>query len=163
DSRPVLTLALSGDRSLRELSEIADKTVKVQLERSKGVGEVDINGDISRTVNIDVDADRLAALGLSITAVRDAVERENAEIPGRGRAVHRVSLQGHRCGRRAGDRSRADHPARAVRPFALSGRTEKPPRRQGRQGNFAGSTVCHLAVHRGVLGALAVQWLPSPL
>lgn len=82
DSRPVLTMALSGNRTLRELSEIADKIVKVQLERAKGVGEVDINGDIARTINIDVHADRLAALGLSITAIRDAVERENAEIPG---------------------------------------------------------------------------------
>ncbi len=82
DSRPVLTLALSGDRTLRELSEIADKIVKVQLERAKGVGEVDINGEAIRTINIDVDADRLAALGLPITAIEQAVERENAEVPG---------------------------------------------------------------------------------
>ncbi len=82
DSRPVITFALSGDRSLRELSEIADKIVKVQLERAAGVGEVDINGEAERTINIDVDADRLAAYGLPITAVRDAVERQNTEIPG---------------------------------------------------------------------------------
>src|SRR5690606_7596640 len=82
DSRAVLTLALSGDRTLRELSEIADKIVKVQLERGKGVGEVDINGDVARTINIDVDADRLAALRLPITAIEEAVARENAEVPG---------------------------------------------------------------------------------
>ena len=33
-------IALSGDRPLRELTELADKIVKVQLERSDGVGEV---------------------------------------------------------------------------------------------------------------------------
>ena len=43
-SRPILTLALSGDRSQRELTEIADKIVKTQIERSAGVGEVDLIG-----------------------------------------------------------------------------------------------------------------------
>src|ERR1044072_5404160 len=36
DSTPVMTLALSADRSLRELTELADKTVRVQLERVSG-------------------------------------------------------------------------------------------------------------------------------
>ena len=82
DSRAVITMALSGDRTLRELTEIADKIVKVQLERSKGVGEVSIVGGANRTINIDVDADRLAAYGLPIFVVRDAVARQNAEVPG---------------------------------------------------------------------------------
>src|ERR1043165_2439335 len=38
DSTPVVTLALSADRSLRELTELADKTVRVQLECIGGVG-----------------------------------------------------------------------------------------------------------------------------
>src|SRR4029079_8609534 len=40
DSTPVVTISLSGDRSIRELTEFADKTVRVQLERVSGVGEV---------------------------------------------------------------------------------------------------------------------------
>src|SRR6266478_1886057 len=40
DSTPVITIALSGDRSLRELSEFANYTVKLQLERAGGVGQV---------------------------------------------------------------------------------------------------------------------------
>src|SRR5436190_1211583 len=39
DSTAIVTIALSGDRSIRELTEYADKVVKVQLERSGGVGE----------------------------------------------------------------------------------------------------------------------------
>ena len=39
DSSPILTLALSGNRSIRELTELADKVVKPRLERSLGVGE----------------------------------------------------------------------------------------------------------------------------
>jgi len=44
DSAPVITIALSSDRSIRELTELAAKTVKTQLERAGGVGEVDIVG-----------------------------------------------------------------------------------------------------------------------
>jgi HAE1 family hydrophobic/amphiphilic exporter-1 len=82
DSSPVITIALSGALSIRELTEVADKTVKPRLERSAGVGEVNIVGDAERTINIWVEADRLAAYGLPITAVRDAVARQNSDVPG---------------------------------------------------------------------------------
>src|SRR5688500_9905440 len=82
DNEPVVTVALSGDRSLRELNELADKVLKVQLERSKGVGEVRIVGGIERAMNVWVDADRLLAHGLPITAVRDAILQQNADVPG---------------------------------------------------------------------------------
>src|SRR5512137_1291660 len=82
DQAPILTLALSAKRSQRELSEIADKLVKKQMERSAGVGQVDLIGDLARAINVWVDADRLAAYQLPITAVRDAVARQNANIPG---------------------------------------------------------------------------------
>ena len=82
DSEPVMTLALSGERSQRELTEIADKIVKVQLERSAGVGEIEIEGGLERTINVWVDSARLAAYQLPITAVRDAIVQQNAEIPG---------------------------------------------------------------------------------
>lgn len=82
DSFPVMTIAMSGQRTVRELTEIADKIVKPQLERAKGVGQVSIVGGAARTLNIDLDADRLAAIGLPVTAVADAVARENAEVPG---------------------------------------------------------------------------------
>jgi HAE1 family hydrophobic/amphiphilic exporter-1 len=81
DAAPVMTVALSADRSVRELTELADKVVKVQLERSAGVGEVRIVGGQERAIKIWVDADRLNAYGLPITAVRDAIVRENASIP----------------------------------------------------------------------------------
>lgn len=82
DSQPVLTLVLSGNRTVRELTELADKIVKTQLERSTGVGQVRINGGLDRTINIWVDAEKLAAYELPITAVRDAIQRQNADIPG---------------------------------------------------------------------------------
>jgi HAE1 family hydrophobic/amphiphilic exporter-1 len=82
DSTPVMSIALSGNRSLRELTEYADKVVKVQLERSTGVGEVQLVGGLERAINIWIDPGRLEAYGLPITAVRDALVRQNAESPG---------------------------------------------------------------------------------
>ncbi|HEY7598688.1 MAG TPA: efflux RND transporter permease subunit, partial [Candidatus Limnocylindrales bacterium] len=82
DQAPVMTVALAGERPLKELTEIADKTVRVALERALGVGEVRIVGGLSRAVNVWVDADRLAAYQLPITAVHEALGRQNADLPG---------------------------------------------------------------------------------
>jgi hydrophobic/amphiphilic exporter-1 (mainly G- bacteria), HAE1 family len=82
DQAPVVTIALSGDRSMRELTELADKTVRPVLERSTGVGEVRLVGGLLRSVNIWVDADRLAAYQIPITSVRDGLTRQNADLPG---------------------------------------------------------------------------------
>ncbi len=82
DQVPVLTLSLSGHRPLRELTELADKIVKVRIERSAGVGGVWIEGAAERAVNLWLEADRLAAYGLPVTAVRDALNRQNVDIPG---------------------------------------------------------------------------------
>ncbi len=78
----VITVSLSGDRSRRELTELADKVVKVHLERALGVGEVEISGGLQRAINIWVDPNRLAAYQIPITAVRAAIVRQNANIPG---------------------------------------------------------------------------------
>jgi len=82
DSTAVITIALSGQRSIRELTEYADKVVKVQLERAGGVGEVDVVGGLDRAINIWIDAERLAAYKIPITQVRDALQRQNADVPG---------------------------------------------------------------------------------
>jgi HAE1 family hydrophobic/amphiphilic exporter-1 len=82
DQSPVLTVAVAGNRPLRELTELADKIVKVRLERSYGVGEVRLIGGLNRAINIWVEADRLAAYQLPITSVRDALVRQNADKPG---------------------------------------------------------------------------------
>ncbi|XXX80953.1 efflux RND transporter permease subunit [Sorangium sp. So ce134] len=81
DSTPVMTIALSADRSIRELTEIADKLVRVQLERSSGVGEVRVVGGQERAIKIWLDSSRLAAYGLPVTAVREAIVQQNANIP----------------------------------------------------------------------------------
>ena len=65
DSQPVITIAVAANRPLRELTEIADKLIKPLLERSAGVGEVNITGGLERAISVWVDADRLAAYQLA--------------------------------------------------------------------------------------------------
>src|SRR5438034_2846137 len=82
DSTPVLTIALSGNRPLRELTELGDKIGRVQLERVSGVGEARVVGGLERAINVWVDAERLAAYQIPVTAVRSALQRQNADVPG---------------------------------------------------------------------------------
>ncbi|MEW6125625.1 MAG: efflux RND transporter permease subunit [Acidobacteriota bacterium] len=82
DSGAVMSIALSGNRSVRELTEIADKVVRPQLERATGVGEVQILGGLNRAINVWIDADRLAAYQVPVTTVRDAIRRQNTDVPG---------------------------------------------------------------------------------
>jgi HAE1 family hydrophobic/amphiphilic exporter-1 len=82
DDDPVMTISLYGPRTKRELTEYAERIVKERLERSTGVGEVDVNGGIRRAINVWVDPDKLVAYNLPITAVQDAIVRQNADIPG---------------------------------------------------------------------------------
>ena len=82
DSTPVMTIALSADRSLRELTELGDKVVRPQLERIGGVGGVQVVGGLDRAINVWIDAERLAAYQISISQIRQAIERQNADVPG---------------------------------------------------------------------------------
>jgi len=77
-----MTIALSADRSLRELTELGDKMVRPQLERVGGVGEVRVVGGLDRAINVWIDSERLAAYQISISQVRQAIERQNADVPG---------------------------------------------------------------------------------
>ena len=82
DSSPVITLVLAGQRTPRELYEIADREVKDSVESVGGVGQALIVGGRRRAVNIWIDADRMAAYRIPIVKIRDAVARQNSEIPG---------------------------------------------------------------------------------
>lgn len=82
EASPILSLVLSGTKTARELYEIADRDVKDAIESLGGVGQVLVIGGQKRAVNVWVDANRLAAYKIPILQVRDAVARQNSEIPG---------------------------------------------------------------------------------
>jgi hydrophobic/amphiphilic exporter-1 (mainly G- bacteria), HAE1 family len=82
DSSPIMTVAVSAERSARELTELALRRVKVELERQDGVGEVQLVGGQERAIKVWVDADRLASFGLTLPQVEDAIALQNANMPG---------------------------------------------------------------------------------
>ena len=81
DASPIMTLAVFGEREPRELFVLADRNVKSVIESARGVGQVNIEGAADRAIQIDLDADRLAAHRTSIMQVYDAIAAQNAEIP----------------------------------------------------------------------------------
>ncbi|HKZ46885.1 MAG TPA: efflux RND transporter permease subunit [Thermodesulfobacteriota bacterium] len=95
DSSPVMAIVVSGKRSAREVTEIADKKIKRQLETVKDVGAISLVGDRKREIQIFVNPDRLAAYSLSIQQVKETVRRQNIEIPG-GRLTWQNREQGLR-------------------------------------------------------------------
>ncbi|WP_169976719.1 efflux RND transporter permease subunit [Tautonia rosea] len=82
DSIPILTIAVSGRRDFREVTEIARRQIKERLETVSGVGAISLLGGRTRAMNVIVDTDALAALNLSIEDVRSALLRQSLEVPG---------------------------------------------------------------------------------
>jgi len=82
DASPIMSLALSGNRDSRELFVLADRYVKNVIESAQGVGEVMIAGATDRAIQVNIEARRLAAYQMSIMQIRDALVRQNTDIPG---------------------------------------------------------------------------------
>src|SRR6266566_696258 len=82
DAAPVVRIAVSAPRSLREVTDIADKKIKQQIESINGVGDVQIIGGRTREIEIRVDPDKLRAFNVTVAQVADAVRAQNMEVPG---------------------------------------------------------------------------------
>ena len=82
DSSPILTLAMYGSRDPKELTDIVDQKIKQVIETIDGVASVQFNGDRRRQIQLLLNADRLNAYGISVDQLRQAVQRQNVEIPG---------------------------------------------------------------------------------
>ncbi|HLO61014.1 MAG TPA: efflux RND transporter permease subunit [Bacteroidales bacterium] len=82
DAEPIMMLAIkSNKRSLLELSEIADLTFKEQLQTIPGVSAVMIWGEKRYAMRLWLDPAKLAGYGLTPLDVRNAIGRENVELP----------------------------------------------------------------------------------
>lgn len=82
DASPIMLIAVkSAKRSLLELSEIADLTFKEQLQTIPGVSAVGIWGEKRYAMRIWLDPAKLAGYQLTPLDVRNAILRENVELP----------------------------------------------------------------------------------
>lgn len=82
DARPILMVAIQSDkRSLLELSEIADLTVKEQLQTIPEVSSVQIWGEKRYCMRLWLDPIKMAGYGITPMDVKQALDRENVELP----------------------------------------------------------------------------------
>ena len=81
DAQPVLQIAVSANRDIREITELADKTIRPRLENVAGVGEIRLVGGLRREIRVWVDPDRMRAYGLSVADVAGALRQQNVEMP----------------------------------------------------------------------------------
>lgn len=82
DAMPILMIALQSDkRSLLELSEIADLTVKEQLQTISDVSSVGIWGEKRYCMRLWLDPVKMAGYGITPMDVKSAVDKENVELP----------------------------------------------------------------------------------
>jgi len=95
DSDAIVTLAVHGQKTVRELTEVADKQIRRGLETIDGVGAMDVIGGQLRQINVFLDIDKLNAYNLSAQEVERALRTENVETPG-GRIVRGTAELGVR-------------------------------------------------------------------
>ena len=82
DDQPILQISIQSERrSLLELSEIADLTIKERLQTIPNVSSVAIWGEKRYSMRLWLDPDRMAAYGITPIDVRNAIDRENVELP----------------------------------------------------------------------------------
>jgi hydrophobic/amphiphilic exporter-1 (mainly G- bacteria), HAE1 family len=82
DAAPIITIGVSGNRDLQEVTEIAKRLIQEPLQTVAGIGNVFLTGGRSRAINVRIDMERLRAYSISIEEVRIALAAQNVESPG---------------------------------------------------------------------------------
>jgi hydrophobe/amphiphile efflux-1 (HAE1) family protein len=82
DASPILYITVRAPGSVRDVTELADKRVRRQIESISGVGQVTIVGGRKRQINVWLDPSKLEAAGLTATEVRRALASQNLTVPG---------------------------------------------------------------------------------
>src|SRR6516164_6487066 len=79
---PILRLRFSGGGNLQRLRRIADRTIKSELEGVPGVAAVKVAGGEEEEIQVDVDADRLSSVGLTLADITRRLGEENINLAG---------------------------------------------------------------------------------
>ena len=82
NSRPIMWLGFTGDRTIQQLNLYARNILKKQLETIDGVGEVRLGGRRDRTIRINLLIDKMSSLNITANDVVSAFNREHLQLPG---------------------------------------------------------------------------------
>ncbi len=80
-SFPVLILGISSNLDPIQLRKIVDDQVKYRIERIPGVAAVDIRGGLDREIHVNLDSNKLKALGLPLDKIITRIQEENINLP----------------------------------------------------------------------------------
>jgi hydrophobic/amphiphilic exporter-1 (mainly G- bacteria), HAE1 family len=78
---PILILGASGDLDPIHMRRIIDDQIKYRIERLPGVASLDVWGGLDREIHVDLEADKIKALGLPLDQILDKIRSENVNIP----------------------------------------------------------------------------------
>ncbi len=79
-SQPVMYIAMKGNRSPRDLRVLADNVVSERLQQAPDVSAVNVTGGEQREIRVSVHADRLAAYGITIGQLSQAINNANQNV-----------------------------------------------------------------------------------
>ncbi|NJW55645.1 efflux RND transporter permease subunit, partial [Salinimicrobium oceani] len=80
-SIPVVILAATAEESYPNLRQILDDELVTPLNRVPGVGAVNLQGGPVREIQVNIDPQSMAAYGVSIQQISQALANENVVIP----------------------------------------------------------------------------------
>jgi HAE1 family hydrophobic/amphiphilic exporter-1 len=78
---PIMRLGVSAAMPPTELFDLVDKKIAPGLSRIPGVAQVNILGGQEREIRVNINEEKLNALGLSILQVSQAIENGNLDFP----------------------------------------------------------------------------------
>ncbi len=80
-SFPIMFIGVSSNLNPLDLRQLVEDQVKYRLERVPGVAAVNVYGGLNREIHVDLEAEKLKALGLSTESILTALRNENQNIP----------------------------------------------------------------------------------
>lgn len=81
-SKPIMVIAVSGERSLLELKEFSEELIKPRLEQIEGIGSAEIAGGVEREIHVEVNPQLLSLYGLSIDEIARRIDDFNRNLQG---------------------------------------------------------------------------------
>ena len=81
DQFPVIQFSVLSERDAADLQGIVESRILPALSDVEGVLQIQATGEIERRVQITVDADRLAANGVSLFQISSALRENNVSLP----------------------------------------------------------------------------------
>jgi multidrug efflux pump len=82
DANPIVLLTVeSSSRDQLGVSDIASNTIKERLQSINGVSQINIWGEKKYSMRLWLDPAKLAAYSLTPADIRDAIKKENVELP----------------------------------------------------------------------------------